>query len=283
MSPVGTTEQMFELLKTRGAPVEQISLGYCPERVLPGNTMVELVRNSRIIGGVDSKSSRAIADFYKTFVTGAVIETDAATAELSKLVENSYRDVTIAFANEIQKLAFAYNVDAWKLMEVVNQHPRVDMLKPGIGVGGHCIAVDPWFLIADDHCETKLMRVARELNDCQPEWVVKRVSSMVSSFCEANGRTPWVACLGLTYKADIDDLRDSPAVKIVQLLINQGLHVKCVEPNLAEHHSFDLVSLEEAIVKSDLMLVLVNHKQFKGLKARLASASSPLVVDFCGY
>lgn len=276
-SPPGTVEMMARIIEDKtGLRPPQIALAHAPERVLPGKILREVIENDRIIGGVDEASTRRCAEFYKTFVTGELLLTTARTAEAAKLVENAYRDVNIAFANELSLVADELDVDVWELIRLANRHPRVNILTPGPGVGGHCIAVDPWFLIACAPNTTKLIRTAREVNDHKPHWVVERVMRRADRF-----RQPRIACLGLAYKPDIDDLRESPAVEIVRELskrIDGKLLV--VEPNLRAHEEFDLVPLEAALEQADIVLVLVAHSPFKRLPPKLLAEK--LVIDTCG-
>ncbi|KZX77653.1 UDP-N-acetyl-D-mannosaminuronic acid dehydrogenase, partial [Oleiphilus sp. HI0009] len=205
-SPVGTTDLVAKILSEAGHDTQgDVFVAHCPERVLPGRILIELVQNDRIVGGINEASTDAAATFYKEFVSGEVLETSAKTAELSKLTENSFRDVNIAFANELSLICDQEHIDVWELISLANRHPRVNILQPGPGVGGHCIAVDPWFIIHRNPEQAKLIRTAREVNDHKPEWVISKVREKAERF-----KRPVIACLGLAFKADVDDLRESP-------------------------------------------------------------------------
>ena len=275
-SPVGTTDMIEETLTKKGIDTSSIHIAYCPERVLPGKIMTELVKNPRVIGGKDKKSTNAVADFYSTFVDGEILKTDSKTAEMCKLVENSFRDLNIAFANELSLICNEQNIDVWNLIDFANYHPRVNILKPGPGVGGHCIAVDPWFLVAKDFKNTKLIRTAREVNDNKPKWVINHIKSAAEK-----KKIRRVACLGLAFKPDIDDLRESPAVEIADALIKEGFDVGCVEPNISIHDKFNIIDLDNAISNYDLLVILVNHKEFQcdAIKKKIKNKNA---LDFCG-
>jgi UDP-N-acetyl-D-mannosaminuronic acid dehydrogenase len=208
-SPVGTTEKMSAVLADSGIDVSKISIAYCPERVLPGKIMTELVENDRVVGGLTTEATALVADFYKTFVRGEVLETDSRTAEMCKLTENSFRDVNIAFANELSMICAKEGIDIWNLIKLANRHPRVNILQPGAGVGGHCIAVDPWFIVARDPENARLIRSAREVNNSKTTWTIDQIKVATSNASARIGRKPRVACLGLAFKPDIDDLRES--------------------------------------------------------------------------
>ena len=279
--PIGTTQIIADLFSDAGVDVSQINIAYCPERVLPGKILLELTGNDRIVGGLNDYSTKIIASFYRTFVNGEVFETDSKTAEMCKLAENSYRDVNIAFANELSIICHRENIDVWKLIKLANHHPRVNILQPGPGVGGHCIAVDPWFIVSRDIVNTKIIQAARRVNDYKKDWVVKRVKSVVESYIKDHNRAPGVACLGLSFKPDIDDLRESPAIRIVQNLELQGVNVFVVEPNIADDSRFSFISLNQAIKSADILVVLVKHKEF--IEAAQKNAfSRDGVIDFCG-
>lgn len=280
-SPVGTTRKMAAVLGQAGVNMSQVHVAYCPERVLPGKIMTELVENDRVVGGLTPEATKVVSAFYKTFVRGAVLETDAATAEMCKLTENSYRDVNIAFANELSLLCAKSGINVWQLIKLANRHPRVNILQPGTGVGGHCIAVDPWFIVASDPDNARIIRTAREVNNYKTEWVIDQIKIAVADASAKTGRRPTVACLGLAFKPDIDDLRESPAVHVAAALHAQGYDVVAVEPNIQSHDKFALVSLEEALQAADVVAVLVKHRQF----VQLASAGDwrgSRVLDFCG-
>ena len=264
-SPVKTTEEVIApILKAAGHKVgEDVFLAHCPERVLPGRILTELVENDRIVGGINEASSEVAAEFYREFVSGEVLVTDAATAEFSKLAENTFRDVNIALANEISMLCDKEGINPWDVIGLANRHPRVQILQPGPGVGGHCIAVDPWFLVARAPDEARLIRTAREVNDSKIDWVVGKVKTCAERF-----KRPVIACLGLSFKADIDDLRESPAVKIVDQLISEDIgQILVSEPNISEHGRFTLVDHQAAVAQADIVLLLVDHREFKRLKA----------------
>jgi UDP-N-acetyl-D-mannosaminuronic acid dehydrogenase len=276
-SPPGTTEQIAEIIKQKTllSPPD-VLLAHAPERILPGKVLREVVENDRIIGGIDDASTAACAAFYKTFVSGDLLLTNTRTAETAKLVENAYRDVNIAFANELSLVADELGLDVWELIALANKHPRVNVLSPGAGVGGHCIAVDPWFLIDSAPGVTRLMRVARQVNDGKPQWIAERVLRRAARL-----RDPKIACLGLAYKPDIDDLRESPAVEVVKALQAAGVgELRVVEPNLREHPHFRLFPLEEALADADIVVILVAHKEFKRIPTRLLEER--IIIDVCG-
>ncbi len=280
-SPVGTTHKMAEVLSQAGVDISQVHVAYCPERVLPGKIMTELVENDRVVGGLTAEATKAVSAFYKTFVRGAVLETDAATAEMCKLTENSYRDVNIAFANELSLLCAKSGINVWQLIKLANRHPRVNILQPGTGVGGHCIAVDPWFIVASDPDNARIIRTAREVNNYKTEWVIDQIKIAVADASARTGRKPKVACLGLAFKPDIDDLRESPAVHVASALQAQSYNVVAVEPNIQSHDKFALVTLEDALQAADVVAVLVKHRQFVQLAAAV-EISGAAVLDFCG-
>ena len=280
-SPVGTTGKMAEVLSQAGVDISQVHVAYCPERVLPGKIMTELVENDRVVGGLTPEATKAVSAFYKTFVRGAVLETDAATAEMCKLTENSYRDVNIAFANELSLLCAKSGINVWQLIKLANRHPRVNILQPGTGVGGHCIAVDPWFIVASDPDNARIIRTAREVNNYKTEWVIDQIKIAVADASATTGKKPKVACLGLAFKPDIDDLRESPAVHVASALQAQGYDVVAVEPNIQSHDKFVLVTPEEALQAADVVAVLVKHRQFVQL-AGAGELGGDCVLDFCG-
>lgn len=275
-SPVGTTEMIRDVLQKNGVDTTSIFIAYCPERVLPGRIMIELVDNVRVIGGINSQSTRIVSAFYKTFVNGEILETEAKTAEMCKLTENSFRDVNIAFANELSILCDNKGVDVWELIKLANHHPRVNILEPGTGVGGHCIAVDPWFIVSQDPENSHIIRSAREINDSKPEWVVNKIKAAADSIS-----TKKVACLGLAFKPNIDDLRESPAVRVVESLEEQGYEVSCVEPNIDYHKKYNLIDVKKAIAEFDVIALLVKHKEFTS-NATLNELDSKGKLDFCG-
>jgi UDP-N-acetyl-D-mannosaminuronic acid dehydrogenase len=263
-SPVGTTEHtVARILRENGHNVgKDVYIAHCPERVLPGRILVELVENDRIVGGINTASTAKAADFYRSFVRGEVLETNAATAEMAKLSENAFRDVNIAFANELSVICDKFGINPWDLISLANRHPRVNILQPGPGVGGHCIAVDPWFIIASDPEHANLLRTARAVNDNKPQWVIDKVKAKSAKF-----KSPKIACLGLAFKADVDDLRESPSVKIVRQLMEEKIGDLFVcEPNITQHPDFPIRSLAECLEQADIILLLVDHKEFKTLK-----------------
>ena len=277
-SPVGTTEKMYKLIVQRRPELEgKIYMAYCPERVLPGRILEELQFNDRVIGGINLQSSQKAKEFYSLFVKGELHETDAKTAEMCKLVENAYRDVNIAFANELSLICDKVGINVWELIKLANKHPRVNILLPGVGVGGHCIAVDPWFLITQYPGETKLMRSAREVNLYKTEWVINKIKEIATEFEKETGRKPKIACLGLTYKPDIDDLRESPALYVVKRLISEGFDILPVEPHIQKLNDLEIYDLKEAIEKADIIAILVAHKIFRHLEIK-----EKQILDFCG-
>lgn len=279
-SPVGTTDKIKDILSAKAVNVEDISIAYCPERVLPGKIMAELISNDRIIGGINEESTRNVAKFYETFVNGSVLACSAKTAEMCKLAENSFRDVNIAFANELSMVCDTHDIDPWELIRLANRHPRVNILQPGTGVGGHCIAVDPWFIVSGDRENARIIKKARQVNDSKPIWVVSKVAKQVKALEKQGIKHPVIACLGLAFKPDIDDLRESPAVSVVQDLIDLGHDIVVVEPNITKHKFFRLSTFDDAL-GADLVVVLVNHTNFSssGNREKLLDAN---VLDFCG-
>lgn len=277
-SPVGTTDEVVAtILRDTGFDIgNDVFVAHCPERVLPGRILVELVENDRVVGGINEASTDVAVAFYEEFVSGDVLATNAKTAELVKLTENSSRDVSIAFANELSMICDAEHINTWEVIELANRHPRVNILNPGPGVGGHCIAVDPWFIVARSPQYSRLIRTAREVNDAKPNWVLDRVRRCAERF-----KSPKIACLGLAFKADVDDLRESPACDIVEALHaeNTGELLIC-EPNLRSHEHFDLVPLQTAIDEADIVLLLVDHKPFRKLTAE--RLNEKIVIDTRG-
>jgi UDP-N-acetyl-D-mannosaminuronic acid dehydrogenase len=276
-SPVGTTDLVGVTLKEEGVDTSKLFIAHCPERVLPGHIMRELVENDRIVGGLTPEATEQTVQFYKTFVSGAVLSTDARTAEMAKLTENSFRDTNIAFANELSILCDKFGIDVWELIKLTNRHPRVNVLQPGAGVGGHCIAVDPWFIVHAGGDDAKIIRTAREVNTYKTEWSIEKIKNAALKFEKENGKKAKVACMGLAFKPDIDDLRESPAVYITKSLISQGLNVLAVEPNISSHKSFEIINFETAINDADIIVYLVAHKEFKGIRI-----FGKDVIDFCG-
>lgn len=280
-SPVGTTKKIQQTLIDCGANLKDVHLAYCPERVLPGKIMTEIVENDRIVGGLTTISTKEIANFYRTFVKGDIFETDSKTAEMCKLAENSFRDLNIAFANELSIICDEQEINIWDLIRLANKHPRVNILQPGTGVGGHCIAVDPWFIISQDVKNTKLIRKAREVNNYKTEWVIDKIKNAAANYILTTGVKPKIACLGLAFKPDIDDLRESKALVVAKSLSIEGYEINAVEPNIDSHKNFLLSNLSDAIEDSDIICVLVKHHQFlqSEIKNRLIKRGA---LDFCG-
>lgn len=281
-SPVGTTEKMAELIFAERPELKgRIHIAYCPERVLPGNVIFELVNNDRVIGGIDDASADAAAEFYGKFVTGQLHKTNCSTAEMCKLVENSSRDVQIAFANELSMICEKAGINVWELISLANKHPRVNILQPGCGVGGHCIAVDPYFISSAFPNEAKIIAQARSINNYKSEWCVEKAKNAILSFELENGKKPQVALMGLAFKPNIDDLRESPAMKIAKHLVTEMPDVKfnIVEPNISSHPDFDIVDFQTAFEQSDIVVYLTAHKQFFMLPQE---ANDKLILDFCG-
>ena len=268
-SPVGTTEKMKELIfSERPDLINKISIAYCPERVLPGNVMHELVYNDRVIGGVDKKSTDKATEFYSQFVKGELHKTNARTAEMCKLTENASRDVQIAFANELSLICDKANINVWELIELANKHPRVNILQPGCGVGGHCIAVDPYFLTSHFPLESKIIRAAREINNYKAFWCVEKIRNEITQFELTNFKKPVIALCGLSFKPNIDDLRESPAIYVANSIYDTYPKelIMVVEPNIENHPKFKLSNLKDCQEKADIGFILVNHSQFQNLE-----------------
>lgn len=277
-SPVGTTQKVASLLSMlSGIPASDINVAYCPERVLPGRILQELVTNDRVIGALSDSSLRASKEFYGTFCSGALLETSASTAEFVKLAENSFRDVNIAFANELSMVCDRLSINVLELIKLANHHPRVNILRPGCGVGGHCIAVDPWFLASSAPDITPLIQSARAVNDRKSRWVIDKIHSHAQLLTQELGRPPVIGCMGLSFKPDVDDLRESPALFITSSLLSAGLDILVCEPNLSNHPTIELHTANQLIREADLLVILVGHSQFKYL-----NLSSHRVLDFCG-
>ncbi len=280
-SPVGTTEQMAEIIYSERPELKgKIHIAYCPERVLPGNVIYELVHNDRVIGGMDEASTDAAIGFYSQFVQGTLHRTNCRTAEMCKLTENSSRDVQIAFANELSIVCEKAGINVWRLIELANKHPRVNILQPGCGVGGHCIAVDPYFITAAFPKEAQIIGKAREINNYKSEWCVERVKNAMLRFELDNKRKPRVAMMGLAFKPNIDDLRESPAKHIVTSVM-QGCNnadIMVVEPNISEHKVFKLTDYRTAYETADIVVFLTAHNEFKTLEWR----DDKVILDFCG-
>jgi len=278
-SPVGTTEKMAKLIfKERPELRGKISVAYCPERVLPGHVIYELQQNDRVIGGVDEASTEAAIKFYSKFVNGDLHRTNSRTAEMCKLVENAYRDVNIAFANELSIICDKANIQVNELIDLASKHPRVKILNPGPGVGGHCIAVDPWFIVSEFPEDAKIIKQARLINNYKQEWVFNKVRSVASKFQKDKGRVPVIACMGLTYKPDIDDLRESPALEIYNDLKREKFKLLAVEPNIRKDSKIMVSDMNDAVVQADILVFLVAHKEFRTLKL----SEEKLILDFCG-
>jgi len=281
--PPGTTEEIVKpILEKSGLRIGgELHLVYCPERVLPGNILKELVENDRIIGGIDPESAELAKEVYGSFVEGEIYLTDTTTAEMAKLVENSFRDVNIAFANEVSRVCDSLDLSVWKVIELANKHPRVSIVKPGPGVGGHCVAVDPFFIVQKAPDEAKLIKTARWVNDSMPDYIVKKVERAVKA---AKIKSAVIACLGITYKAGTGDLRRSPALKIVRRLREKGYTVRACDPYVRNFTEFPLFSLEETVDGADCLLLLVDHKEFKEIKldALLKKMRGSLIIDTRG-
>lgn len=280
-SPVGTTEKMQSLIfSERPELKDKIYIAYCPERVLPGNVIYELVHNDRVIGGINQESTDKAIEFYSQFVQGTLHKTNCKTAEMCKLTENSSRDVQIAFANELSLICDKAGINVWELIELANKHPRVNILQPGAGVGGHCIAVDPYFITADFPYESQLISKAREINNYKSFWCAEKVHNAILRFELEHHRKPIVAMMGLAFKPNIDDLRESPAkcitTKVMQACNNADILV--VEPNVKEHKVFKLTDYKEAYEKADIVVFLTAHDPFK----ELPYMEDKVVLDFCG-
>lgn len=297
-SPVGTTEKLSEWLaqerkdlsfpKANGSSAD-ISLAYCPERVLPGNIISELVKNDRVVGGLTLACTANARKFYESFVRGQCIETDARTAELTKLTENSFRDVNIAFANELSIICDQMSINVWELIALANRHPRVNVLMPGPGVGGHCIAVDPWFIVDSAPESARLIRMAREVNNSKPGWVIGKVQEAVNSIRLKSRKEIVIACLGLSFKANIDDIRESPSLEIVEQLANNewATRLLVVEPHinelptvLASKQAIEFVDMQVAMAESDVVVLLVDHALFKSVNA--STLKGKVVIDTRG-
>lgn len=280
-SPIGTTEAMTEIIYAERPELKgKIYIAYCPERVLPGNVIYELVHNDRVIGGIDEASTEKAIAFYSQFVTGQLHKTNARTAEMCKLTENSSRDVQIAFANELSLICDRAGINVWELIALANKHPRVNILQPGCGVGGHCIAVDPYFITALYPIESKIIAQARDINNHKADWCAEKVVNAMLRFELEKKRKPVVAMMGLAFKPDIDDLRESPA-KYITTKVMQGCNnakILVVEPNVAEHNVFKLTDYKEAYKTADIVVFLTAHTPFKSLEWN----EDKVILDFCG-
>lgn len=274
--PVGATEIFAERLKQEYKRGTDFRIAYCPERVLPGNVLHELVCNDRVVGGIDDESTELAHGFYSRFVTGRIHTTNSRTAEMCKLTENSFRDLNIAFANELSLICDDAEVDVWELIKLANCHPRVDILSPGVGVGGHCIAVDPWFLVSQFQENSALISLSRSVNDRKPLWVADKIKTLSSEKIDKR-----IVCWGVAFKPDIDDFRNSPAMQVVTALINEGHDIVVVEPNAEQLPGVTMVSIDEALILSGLHAVLVKHSEFSvaDVRTQLLNLSA---ADFCG-
>ena len=280
-SPVGTTEAMAQFIFTERPELEgKIYIAYCPERVLPGNVIYELVYNDRVIGGINPESTEKAVDFYSQFVQGTLHKTNCRTAEMCKLTENSSRDVQIAFANELSFICDKADINVWELINLANKHPRVNILWPGCGVGGHCIAVDPYFLTADFPMESRMIAQARQTNNYKAFWCAEKVENAMLKFELQNGRKPVVAMMGLAFKPDIDDLRESPAKHIVAKVMQSynNADILVVEPNVDNHNVYKLTDYKKAFDHADIVVYLVAHTLFKSLPRD----TNKVILDFCG-
>lgn len=279
-SPVLTTEKISRMIfKERPELIDELFIAYCPERVLPGNVLKELIENDRVIGGINEASTEKAIAFYQQFVMGNLYPTNARTAEMCKLTENSSRDSQIAFANELSMICDKVGVNVWDLISLANRHPRVNILQPGCGVGGHCIAVDPWFIVSDFPEQAHLIKRVRETNDYKADWCANKVLEVCIQFEGIHAREPVVACMGLAFKPNIDDLRESPAKYIASRIVSESrAEVLLVEPNVQHHPSYNLVDLSDAYAKADIIVWLVKHAAFQ----TQAQNKEKIELDFCG-
>ena len=280
-SPVGTTEKMQQLIiAERPELAQNLHIAYCPERVLPGNVMHELVHNDRVIGGVDEASTQKAMAFYRQFVKGELHATNARTAEMCKLTENASRDVQIAFANELSLICDKADINVWELIQLANKHPRVNILQPGCGVGGHCIAVDPYFITSEFPMESQIIGKAREINNYKSFWCAQQIKQAKHDFQLKHGRQPAIALMGLAFKPNIDDLRESPAKYIVQKVLQEAQDETyfIVEPNIKDHQVFKITDYQTAVQQADIVALLVAHEEFKNLNL----TPQQVVLDFCG-
>ena len=280
-SPIGTTEMMADIIFTQRPELkDNIHIAYCPERVLPGNVIYELVHNDRVIGGLTPESTDKAIEFYSQFVKGELHKTNSRTAEMCKLTEKSSRDVQIAFANELSLICDKAGINVWELINLANKHPRVNILQPGCGVGGHCIAVDPYFITSNYPEESKIIATARNINNYKSHWCAEKVKSTMLEFELKKGYKPVVAMMGLAFKPNIDDLRESPAKNIVGMVLQMcnNADILIVEPNVTENKQFKLTPYQEAFDKADIVVMLTAHDQFK----TLPWDDSKIILDFCG-
>ena len=280
-SPVGTTKKVQETIIEYSSDIKEFNIAYCPERVLPGKIMKELITNARIIGGLTPISTKKAADFYRQFVEGDIIETDAKTAEMCKLTENSFRDLNIAFANELSMICDKQEINVWGLIKMANKHPRVNILQPGTGVGGHCIAVDPWFIITQDRENSTLIQAARQVNIKKTRWVLDKIKNNINNYFEKKKVKPKIACLGLTFKPDVQDVRESPALKVAETLLNEGYDVKCVDPHVKISTQLSILNFSEALDWADIFCILVKHREFATFEVKY-KLKDKIILDFCG-
>ncbi len=279
-SPVMTTEKISKMIFDERPELEnKVHIAYCPERVLPGNIIYELEHNDRIIGGINELSTQKAIEFYSKFVKGKLYPTNARTAEMCKLTENSSRDVQIAFANELSMICSKAGINVWELIDLANKHPRVNILQPGCGVGGHCIAVDPWFIVSDFPEQAQIIKRSRETNDYKADWCANIVINECEDFILKHKRKPVVACMGLAFKPNIDDLRESPAMYITSRILSEAnADILVVEPNIETHKTFNLSNPDDAYHKADIIAWLVAHKPFYNIE----SIQNKQEFDFCG-
>ena len=286
-SPVGTTERIARRISELRPELLnenhdlEIFVAHCPERVLPGKILQEIIENDRIVGGIDEASTQKAADFYRTFVRGAVITTTSRTAEMAKLTENSFRDTNIAFANELSMICDSLGIDVWELIQLANRHPRVNILNPGPGVGGHCLAVDPWFIVSRSPDKARLIRTSREVNEYKPHYVVEKIKT-----CASRIKSPIIGCLGLSYKPNIDDLRESPALEVTKSLVQDIPEAKVIacEPHISQDHlegsGIELINLEDLFTQADIIVGLVPHDHFRIISRSFLEGK--MVIDTCG-
>ena len=276
-SPVGTTNTIAEMVfKDTGLNEDKLNIAYCPERVLPGKIIKEIKENDRVIGGINNKSALAAKEFYSEFCRGELKITDTKTAELVKLTENSFRDVNVAFANELSMICSDLEIDTSELIRIANCHPRVNILNPGPGVGGHCIAVDPWFIVSSSPDKSNLIKAARDVNNRKTEWVTEKIKDLAQNFIYQKSKKPLIGCFGLTFKPDIDDIRESPAIKVIKKLILDEYNIICCEPNLNFVEEINLNTSKYLIDNCDILVFLVAHKEFKNLNTQ-----NKKILDFC--
>ncbi len=279
-SPVGTTKFISEVLEEEGVDISKISFAYCPERVLPGSIIKELTTNDRVVGGLNNESTEIAASFYKTFVKGNVYKTNAETAEMCKLTENSFRDVNIAFANELSIICDDEDINVNELIMLANKHPRVDILEPGPGVGGHCIAIDPWFIVSKHKSKAKLIESAREVNINKEDWVLEKIQESIDYFKNKHDKEPICACYGVSYKPNIEDCRESPALNITKNLSFKNKNVIAVDPYVTSYDGILIKDLEYAVVNADIHIFLVKHDDFKEIDFSNMKQNFELL-DYC--